>query len=274
MRVMIPASGGLDSTTLLWEVLTGTGHEVVAVHFDESWGASPSAERERAARSAFDEVAAWLRREARDFEARSGRVVTASAAGEPFPEAPAPIRPGFVQQDAPRWHYRIFASIGANATDTGADEAWVGLNTWNRRRDPAWAGIERAVFADYAPAAALRFPWLAERDGVWTGRSRLGNLRRIPAALHSLTTHCYVLGDGACGRCLSCLARAFHDTFCRDLDEAGLARVEERIEELASFGRHFATADPETYDHRIIDDVLRDEHGWREWFEAEGPAGG
>ena len=39
MRVTIPASGGLDSTTLLWEALTTTAHDIVAVHYDEGLAA-------------------------------------------------------------------------------------------------------------------------------------------------------------------------------------------------------------------------------------------
>ena len=275
MKVMIPASGGLDSTTLLWEVLTTTAHEVVAVHYDEGWLPVRFPEREARAEEAFDAVCAWLRSEAREFETRRGPAVDTDSSGAPLPDGERPVRPGFAQTEPVSWHYEIFATHGHYAGETGADEAWVALNTWNRRRDTAWLDIEREVFLDRAgPGPELRYPWLAFRSGVWRGRSRLGNLRRIPAELHALTARCYRDGGpGDCGACISCRARAFHDRWCRGLDDAAFAAVEERIEELACFGRHFGKADPETYRHRFIDAVLQDEHGWREWSEAARPGG-
>ncbi len=272
MKLMIPASGGLDSTLLLYEALTTTAHDVVAVHYDEGWLAVRDPRREALAAEAFDAIAAWLRREAREFRTLYGPTVEIDSSSAPFPNAERPVRPGFAETERTGWHHEIFATHGHYAGETGADEAWVALNTWNRRRDTAWLGIERVAFRDRAgPGRALRYPWLAFRNGVWTGRSRLGNLRRIPAELHALTTRCYRDGGpGDCGACLSCLARVFHDRWCRSLDDVGLARIEERIEELAYFGRHFDKADAATYRHRQIDDVLRDEEGWRAWFNAEG----
>lgn len=275
MKVTIPASGGLDSTTLLWEALTTTAHDIVAVHYDEGWLPVRYPDREARAEEAFGAIAAWLRREVREFETRRGPTVDTDSNGEPLPDGERPVRPGFAETERVGWHYEIFATHGHYAGETGADEAWVALNTWNRRRDTARLGIERAAFRDRAgPGPALRYPWLTFSGGVWTGRSRLGNLRRIPAELHALTTRCYRDGGpGDCGACISCRARAFHDRWCRNLDDAAFAAVEEEIERRAWFGRHFHTADPKTYSHRFIDAVLRDERSWREWFEAEGPSG-
>ena len=56
------------------------------------------------------------------------------------------------------------------------------------------------------------------------------------------------------------------------LDAAVLARVEARIEQLAALGPHHQTADPDTYRTRIVNAVLQDEYGWREWFDGEGRA--
>ena len=120
---------------------------------------------------------------------------------------------------------------------------------------------------------AFRLPWLARTGDVWTGRSRLGNLRRIPAGLHALTVRCNRRVQGECGACIPCRARAFHEAHCRGLDEAGFARVEERIEELAHFGRHVGTADLRTYDHGLLNAVLNDIDEWPSWFEAEGLGG-
>ena len=148
---------------------------------------------------------------------------------------------------------------------------------WRAAREPEWAVAERAAFADHAgDGPRLVYPWLTLDDGVRSGRSRLGNLRAIPAGLHALTLRCQAPEQPPrdCGRCLPCLARAFYATHCASLSDAELAAVEARIEELAQFGAYFATADPETYHHRHIDAVLADEYGWLNWFEEEGSAGG
>ena len=269
MRIMIPASGGLDSTTLLWETLANTGHEVVAVHLDETWLPARSAARETVARRAFDDDVAWLRRETREFRAEAGRVVTADSAGEPYPAGDVPVRAGFDFRVDRRWHRRIFASFGWNAANVGAEEAHIALNTWNRRRGREWLTTEQADFRDHAGGEiAMRFPWLADSGGVWSGRSRLGNLRRIPAALHALTMQCQTGGAGGCDRCVSCVSRAFHDAVCAGLDDAAFARVEARIEEKAHFGPHMATADPATYHPRIVDEAIRDHDEWKAWLAA------
>lgn len=50
------------------------------------------------------------------------------------------------------------------------------------------------------------------------------------------------------------------------LDAAVLVRVQARIEQLAAFGPHRQTADPDTYRPRIVNAVHQDERGSREGF--------
>lgn len=268
MRVLIPASGGLDSTTLLWETLTGTAHEVVAVHYDESWLPVRVPDREAAAAAAFGRIVDWLRRETRDFEAVRGSVAEAG----PRPPEPVPVREGSRQTYDMSWQRTYWRTIAGSARALDAAEAWIAFNTWNRRRPPLWPR-EEAIWAELADVA-FRLPWLDRTGDIWTGRSRLGNLRRIPAGLHALTVRCNNLLQGECQACVPCRARAFHKAHCRDLDEAAFARVEERIEELAHFGRHVATADLRTYDHGLLNAVLNDIDEWPAWFEAERLGGG
>ena len=166
------------------------------------------------------------------------------------------------------------ASHGANARRLGCAEVWVAHTTWDRTMDEDWRDTVGADFREAAgEGIALREPWLVQgEDGVWSGRSRLQVLRRIPAELHTLTVRCQQAAKEDCSICKSCVAGAFYDAHCRDLDDAALARVEARIEELACLGPHRAKADPDTYHPRIVDAVLQDERGWREWFETEGLA--
>ncbi len=267
MKIMIPASGGLDSTTLLWETLSRGTDDVVAVHYREDYApeflANDFAHRSR---TAFDAVAEWLSDNLRPFETRSGPVRRADSRGIPFdPDQLTPIREGFLVQARRYWHRCRYATHGYYAHQVRADEIHLALTTWNRRRGASWLNTERVDIADYSDAA-LREPWLARsQNGVFSGRSRLGNLRALPAELHALTICCNRLSDAACGTCGPCTAKRFYDAICADLDADGLAQVEARIEERAQFGPHSHRADPTQYRHDILNDTLQDLDEWRIW---------
>lgn len=274
MRIMIPASGGLDSTLLLWETLTETTHDVVAVHYPEDNSVHYPDELlpdDFPARSltAFEATCAWMKERGRDFGSYVVDVVRHDAAGHPYDRwARMPVRPGF-EETAPLYWFRCrYASHGHHARRLEADECHLGLHTWNRRRGENWITEERDVFRDHAGwGILLRSPWVARCDGIYSGRSRLTNLRRVPRALFALTIRCKTSAAAPCGECYLCRVQRFYDRFCIDLSDADLQSVEARIEELGGFGPHLAKANPSTHRHWTIPSLLSDEDSWQVWFE-------
>jgi len=69
MQVLIPFSGGVNSTFALWRWLSETDHEITAVYAQEKWqDVLRETGREAREKEAADKMAAWLKDNVRDFE--------------------------------------------------------------------------------------------------------------------------------------------------------------------------------------------------------------
>jgi len=64
MKVLIPSSGGINSTYALWRWLSQTSHEVVSVHFKEKY---LSDDKIQAGEDAAVAIKDWLKANVRDF---------------------------------------------------------------------------------------------------------------------------------------------------------------------------------------------------------------
>lgn len=59
MKILIPFSGGVNSTYALWRWLSDTDHEITAICAEEQWSDTPNNE---------ESVVVWLRDNIRNFE--------------------------------------------------------------------------------------------------------------------------------------------------------------------------------------------------------------
>ena len=136
MKIMLPTSGGLDSSVLLHEVLTTTDHEVVAVHYAENWTGALAQGADAGSRS-LPGMIRWLTENGRPFEFREGVLKHESAAGFRY----APTHDSY-------WRLCRYATHGYNARELGVDEAWLALTTWKPRVgfgrwSPSLPGVHR-----------------------------------------------------------------------------------------------------------------------------------
>ena len=267
MKIMIPASGGLDSTVLLWKTLRETDHDVIAVHFDDApYMAAFPGVTGKTARDAIKTICAWLRSEVRDVTLDHAATVRVDPGGNPFPSEPRPVRPGFASRSSQEWLYCRYASMGAAAKRLGVDQTWVGLTTWNLGRGNDWRVDANNTYKAYAGEIPLVRPFLTEAKAgnAWpAGRSRLRNRREIPSSLLALVAGCRK-GSPPCGTCYWCVIDDFYKTHCADLSDANLLLVEKHIEKIACVGAHYDEADPETF---RSDEMRRQvaDYDWKSW---------
>ena len=271
MKIMIPASGGLDSTVMLWETLTETAHDVVAVRFPRDFGLTPDAQAKQDRElSGYRAVCAWLQDHARAFRAVEVPSISTAPDGIPFDRAEQlPIRPGFTATLPVHWMRCFYASIGAAADALAPDQVWLSLTTWNLRRGGNWPGATGiATPPDYAARTTIPLltPWVVRSpQGVRSGRGRFGLARRLPAALRERITRCGE-ANAPCGTCRTCLGWDFCRLVCADLPAEDLIRVEERLELVGCYGRFAHLADPQTYSMRALYDHMADTDEWRQWI--------
>ena len=265
MKIMIPASGGLDSTVLLHETLRDTSHDVVAVNYAEDYldpGQLP------AQRAAFDGVVSWLKANVREFDIETGVVKYQRKSGMLYD--PSEMMHHFSPRDKQRtktyWMKCRCASHGHNAARLGVDEVWLGLTTWNLNYIgyPHLRRLMDLAYEDYAGSIPLRSPWVELRaDGNIYGRGRLEIRHALAPQLVEI-----VSPDSTPSETFD----AFYDAICAGRTLQEVQEVEEQIEWLASIGRHFSKADPRTYRHNHHKTVIAELDTWKAWDAAGRPA--
>lgn len=194
MRVKVAASGGVDSTFLLWLLAQDASLYIEAVYFLTSpWGAISELVALRA-------VLAWIKENM----------------GRDIPLHVETVQPA-------EWMAPTIMEVGGRLMD-GFDEFYTGRGIDNGRQtiDPSLSNDAkiahyRALFSRGAPGKVLRFP-LTER-----GKGRPHAIAEMPRDLFSLTFGCYkpqikngVL-IGKCGKCPKCLM----DKYCVDRIDQG-----------------------------------------------------
>ena len=230
MRVMIPVSGGLDSTVLLHETLRNTRHEVVALYYTEDYSGTFAA-LDPVQREAAAAVVAWLKANVRAFTF------------EVVPVRKVNANNGRLAAD---WRSRRYASHGYHARERDVAQVWLGLTTWNQGREkPGAVAIYRAY-----TGARLVTPFRRE------GLGRCSVRRRIDPELWPLIVKCHM--GGACGSCTTCRFYNFYDFYCPTLSADELKAMDQRLARLAKLGD-----DSRWHRYKILQ---RDD--WGSWIRA------
>ena len=263
MKVMIPFSGGLDSTVLLNYALTETTHKVVAVYYGEDYNKWFTLIESRL-RDQATKIATYLQDKVRPFEFRIGELKYEDVNGVQFPRREyITLAPGFAKT-RPTYYLRCRAAThGHNASLVRPDVVWTAACTWNRRRKPLSAPNRTiaGVYQAYTDIPLVRW---------WTkiGYGRLAVRRLLPDSLRQFLIMCAVGTSVACGECRLCKLEVFYNALCADLSIDTILKVEQRVERLGMFGRYQSLADPATYDRLQFWKLFDDIDAWREWLLA------
>tara|TARA_R100000005_G_C4994715_1_gene201672 strand:- start:2076 stop:2894 length:819 start_codon:yes stop_codon:yes gene_type:complete len=254
-KILIPFSGGINSTYALWRYLAETDHEIHSYRHTESFEAQ---DRKRTAALAMID---WLKTNVRDFTfwEESGTLPDGA-------EQLEPVRIGFEQtwnvgKILPRWEKQaeILDSVQPDAVVRGYSlEQWAFDLLPVRLTDVRNRLFDRDVDVYCAGHPTLETPidfmnpvdpatWMTE---VWRPlgeiiMGRFEQLEALPQALQDLREKaCDVYhphdGDFRCRECL------YEDFLERRTDLTGRQKDQE-LARLAQYDSGFASADPETY---------------------------
>ena len=234
MRIMIPISGGLDSTVLLHQALRDTAHNVVAVHYREDYNARFLEWRDRHV-TATTAIMAWLTDNIRAFEFRNIPIRTTQYDG-------AVLESG-------DWRAHRYATHGLATSMVAPDEVWIGLTTWNVL---GIHGSSGGILAAFAPSVTVRTPFRTDGLGLFSVR------KLIHDSLWPFVVKCDASEGDDCGNCNKCRIYRFYDTYCDGETADVVKRVDQRIARLALNGE-----DPRRERH-----VTLDRTDWQEWIDA------
>lgn len=266
MHVMIPASGGLDSSVLLMEVLRDTDHEVTAVYLPEDYN-DFFRRIEPASRAAFDRVIDRLKGEHRSFGAEIGEVVRVRKDGTAFAlDETVPVRSGFARRSTLYRARCRAASHAHNAERLKADEVWMAWSAWDCRYglDTMWPEWER----EFRAYTARPWQWGFGRPGTPGMPGRVEVAHRA-GELGDLILSCYFRSDDGepCGYCNLCRFWRFHRELCAGLTLAQARQIDREIAKRCHFGEHLTTADAATYDPDDLPRRLEELDEWWVWID-------
>jgi hypothetical protein len=246
-NILIPYSGGINSTYALWNWLSNTTHNITAVYSTETWldsKFSNASEKELSQKTAADAIVSWLKSNVRDFE------YSTTSWPVSYSEDMQPIREGFeVRVDvgiiAPR--YRGYRQL----LDTGSYEGIVvGIsleNTATDNHDRLRTEIEVDGVAVYLAGtgnfSAMQKGSDFNYDTVATTlKGRFEQYEALPDAV------CSLFVDPGTGNRYS-LPVLYSDVRKQRTDLTG-AELDAIFEEAGQYGRWRSAADPETYTYR------------------------
>lgn len=209
MKVLIPASGGVNSAYALWRWLAETTDEVVALHFAESFEGADDESAEFAA------VADWLAANVRPF-ARDYL---------PLPDISLmqdmrPTRVGFKEKVGYGFAVARYNAYAEKAVEHGCDAVVLGISLENTATDrhPILIPVVEAVAAVYLPAYSMTQPVAPgtsydEMAKVMSGRFE--QYEALPAALRDVVKCC---DPAACEDvfCLRCAYERGYQKFLTD----------------------------------------------------------
>lgn len=249
-KVLIPFSGGINSTYALHRWLTETDHEIVAIYGLESWVGANDGDNWRQSRetTAVNNMVDWLKSNCRDFtfEQKDDWPVVV--------EDMQPVRVGFTETR----NYGIVAARYqgySNIIDAHAPDIFVpGISLENTSTDcePTLRHLYlrdgmQVVYAGSRTLDAIAEP--LDYDAVAaTLMGRFEQLEVIPADLKALMAiRCDI--NHAPGTEFTCLNCGYEKTREALADMTG-AEFDAMFAEYGSYGPYRADADPETYIYR------------------------
>ena len=267
MKILIPASGGVNSTYALWRWLDQTDHEIIASFAEETWTEPSRRSRER---EEAGEMVEWLKANVRDFTYETIQWPVAYQAEQ------APVRVGFIgTMDVgvvkPRYHgYK--ALIDAHSPDGIV----IGMSLENTAVDtyPIFRSIFETTGVDIYLAGVPELMPVArgealDYDSVSTKMmGRHEQFEALPAALQALTEKC---DTDTCTDvwCRTCAYKRGYEKFKADGKTA--RDFDLYCAKKGSYGPYRSEADPAEYRYRggccdecALDNYLADAAG-REW---------
>jgi hypothetical protein len=185
MKILIPASGGVNSAYSLHQCLSNTDHEIVALHFAEGYEDAPNEQKE------FDAICNWL-----EVNIRTFKRVYVSLPTINHTDDMRPVRSGFTKKIT-----YAFATASATAryenyvTQIAAHEAdaiVIGISVENTATDrhPILIGqVYDTGAAVYLPSISVTEPVAADADFDTIAAQMSGRFEQLEALRHNCCTN-------------------------------------------------------------------------------------
>ena len=198
MKILIPASGGVNSAYSLHQFLSTTDHEIVALHFTEGYDGAPNE------RTEFDAICDWLSANVRTFERSYVTLPSISHADDK-----RPVRAGFAKDITYAFAAARYENYATQIATHEADAISIGISVENTATDRHPILIGQV----YDTGAAVYLPSISVTDSVAADADydtiaaqmsgRFEQLEALPTGLRSLITTCDVdtCTDIWCLRC-------------------------------------------------------------------------
>ena len=239
MKILIPASSGVNSAYALYQFLTQTEHEIVALHFREGYDGAPNE------RTEFDAICDWLETNVRTFERTYVTLPTINHVDDM-----RPVRAGFAKQLTYAFATARYENYVTQIAAHSADGIAIGISVENTATDrhPILIGqVYDTDAAVYLPSISITEPVAADADYDTIAAQMSGRfeqLEALPAELRSLITTCDV---DTCTDiwCLRCAYQRGYDHYVSD-GQTG-RDFDLWCAEQGDYGQWRSTADPADY---------------------------
>lgn len=247
MKILIPFTGGINSTYAMYKWLTETDHQIFAKYGIDTWLSQEKTDLEV---ERINLSVAWLRENCRDFdfEIREFR--------DPYVVDIVPIREGFTKGTLDQGRLRRrYEAAGQWATEVNADGVVMGVSVENTSMDCGYNAlrvkIEKTGVDVYLPSLGFDpaptgsdFDW-DEIAARMTGRYE--QFEALPTALQQFTQRC----DAAVCTDLTCLTCAYTRGYEKFVADGKTGRDFDRhCAEKGSYGQWRSEADPAEYQYR------------------------
>jgi hypothetical protein len=198
MKILIPASGGVNSAYSLHQCLSNTDHVIVALHFAEGYEDASNEQKE------FDAICNWL-----EVNIRTFKRVYVSLPTINHTDDMRPVRSGFTKKITYAFATARYENYVTHIAAHNADAIAIGISVENTATDrhPILIGqVYDTGAAVYLPSISVSEPVAADADYDTIAAQMSGRfeqLEALPAALRSLITTCDVdtCTDIWCLRC-------------------------------------------------------------------------
>ena len=254
MKILIPFSGGVNSTYALWRWLLQTSHDIVAVYAEETWPDQREDGRGARERAAADAIVAWLKSNVRDFTYE----ITQWPAS--YTKKLAPIRNGFANVMDVGVVEPRYAGYKALIDAHSPDGIVIGMSLENTAVDtyPNFRNQFETPGVDVYLAGCPTLDPIAQGDALdydavaATMIGRFQQLAELPDEVIALMApkcsprHDATATDGRAVMCMSCL---YDDVRTARTDMTG-AELDAAFAEYGQYGAWRHLADPLTYKYR------------------------
>ena len=258
MNILVPFSGGVSSTYLLWSTLRNTQHDVHVLYISETLGPL-----EAFTRSRVDQILLWM------VENLRGAASVDYVTSVYIPNKEMPIREGLTESRDLGYMYGRYSRMAEYARLLNCDEVWYGYDVHNTRTDNVWRLLE---FYNRQTNIPIEFPLMQQNPRNSKAFMKAGGVGRfemmeaLPAELRSLLVQCERTPE-PCNECNACRERDFFNNVVLP-DKRPVKVWDEEYEQKGFFGRFRDQAPPDyklilsyflTYEDSIIENEVETE---------------